>query len=499
MVYNFFIFYLLAMLSLQQYYRAFKSYDIRGIWGKEIDANLGYYLGKGFSEYIIQHTGKDASIMIGADTRENNTALINNTLLWLSESGLHNFVKAGKDFEGYPHGICSTGVAIHLSYKTYDYSIIFSASHNSAEYIWIKIFTKENKFIETDILKELFTKAFEKYSSQGFQALDNKQALALYRDIPGIEQNQQKWSATLDKYFSSLEKSHHITIDYGHGAAVAYELDYMNHLSKLMPKLKITNLFTTPDGSFPAHETDTSRFGNYTKLAEAVRENKSEFWFMFDGDADRLGIVLKNGTVMSWDILTAIVSKQVLTNGMAEDFGSNKIFYEVFSSQVVPQTVQKYGGESVMVRVWRGAFWEQVIKERWLIAWESSAHILFWPYGTAEFPLLALALILKESENFESFDSMAAYYMSTYKSQVYHFAITDKDGLIQHIDDSYPELKKNYVDGVRMEGDRFWFTIRKSGTEDIVKVVGEASDKELFEQERKKLKQIILDYWAHEE
>jgi phosphomannomutase len=89
---------------------------------------------------------------------------------------------------------------------------------------------------------------------------------------------------------------------------------------------------------------------------------------------------------------------------------------------------------------------------------------------------------------------MAAYYMSTYKSQVYHFAITDKDGLIQHIDDSYPELKKNYVDGVRMEGDRFWFTIRKSGTEDIVKVVGEASDKELFEQERKKLKQIILDY-----
>jgi phosphomannomutase len=81
MVYNFFIFYLLAMLSLQQYYRAFKSYDIRGIWGKEIDANLGYYLGKGFSEYIIQHTGKDASIMIGADTRENNTALINNTLL----------------------------------------------------------------------------------------------------------------------------------------------------------------------------------------------------------------------------------------------------------------------------------------------------------------------------------------------------------------------------------------------------------------------------------
>lgn len=69
------------MLSLQQYHRAFKSYDIRGIWGKEIDADLGYYMAKGLAEYIIQHTGKDASIMIGADTRQNNTPLINNTLL----------------------------------------------------------------------------------------------------------------------------------------------------------------------------------------------------------------------------------------------------------------------------------------------------------------------------------------------------------------------------------------------------------------------------------
>jgi hypothetical protein len=66
-------------------------------------------------------------------------------------------------------------------------------------------------------------------------------------------------------------------------------------------------------------------------------------------------------------------------------------------------------------------------------------------------PLLALALILKESENFASFDEMAAHYMSTYKSQVSHFAISDKDGLIAHIQDQYSSYPQHTIDGVRIE------------------------------------------------
>ncbi|AKH32669.1 Phosphomannomutase/phosphoglucomutase [candidate division SR1 bacterium Aalborg_AAW-1] len=488
------------MLSLEQYQTAFKSYDIRGIRGKEIDADLGYYLGLGLGDYIREQSGDQATMMIGADTRPNNTQLINNTLLGLSQSGLSNFVSAGMECDGYPHGICSTAMAYQLSYQTYDYSIIFSASHNSAEYIGIKIFTRENKFIPTSVLKKLFTKAFEKYSVQGFTPLSDTQAIDLYKQDSHIEVNKKKRSDMLDHYFGQLTKSHSFAIDYGHGAAVAYEMEYITQspILRNRDRFHIQHLFGSPDGNFPAHETDTSRFSNYEKLSQEIQNNDKEFGFMFDGDADRLGIVLKNGTVMTGDILTAIVAKQALTNGMGDTFGSKKIFYEVFSSQVVKQVAAQYGGESTMVRVGRGAFCEQVIAEHGLIAGESSAHILFGPYGYAEIPLLALALILKESENFASFNEMAAHYMSTYKSQVYHFAIADKDGLMQHIDDSYPELSKNYVDGVRIDGDGFWFTVRKSGTEDIVKVAGEATDTAQFEKEWTKLKQIILEYGAHE-
>lgn len=485
------------MLSLEQYHKAFKSYDIRGIWWKEIDADLWYYLGLGLGEYIFNQTGKQATIMIWADTRQNNTQLINNTLSGLSQVGLTEFVSAGMDFENYPHGICSTAMAYQLSYQTYDYSIIFSASHNSAEYIGIKIVTKENKFISTHILKTLFTKQFE--AQPTFQSLDNKQALALYKSLSWIDNNKKKRSDTLDHYFGQLTKPHSFAIDYGHGAAVAYELEYINRLTTHNSTLSTLNLFTTPDGSFPAHETDTSRFSNYEKLTQAVQDNNLDFGFMFDGDADRLGIVLKNGTVMTGDILTAIVAKQALTNGMADAFWSKKIFYEVFSSKVVPETVTAYGWESTMVRVGRWAFCEQVISEHGLIAGESSAHILFWPYGTAEMPLLALALILKESEEFSSFDEMAAHYMSTYKSQVYHFAITDKDGLIAHIQEYYSSYPQYTIDGVRIEWPGWWFTVRKSGTEDIVKVAGEANIREEFEAEYKKLRDIIIRFGGHEE
>lgn len=485
------------MLSINQYHKAFKSYDIRWIRNQEIDEDLWYYLWLGLGKYIINQTWEKATIMIGADTRKNNTQLINNTISWLLDSGCSEFVSAWIKFEWYPHGICSTAMAYQLSYKTYDYSIIFSASHNSSEYIGIKIFTKENKFIPTTLLKNLFTVEFE--NQKFLKTLNTENALNLYKKIPWIEQNKEKISTILDNYFNKLEKNHNFGIDYWHGAAVSYELDYINNLKVQNSKIKTFDLFTNPDWSFPAHETDTSRFKNYEKLQQSVKNNNLDFGFMFDWDADRLGIVLKNGTIMTGDILTAIVAKQALTNGMADSFKSKKVFYEVFSSKVVPETVKLYWGQSTMVRVWRWAFCEQVIKENWLIAGESSAHILFWPFWYAEIPLLALALILKESENFWSFDEMATHYMSTYKSQVYHFAITEKDNLIDIIQKKYNQYPQKTIDWVRIEWPGWWFTIRKSWTEDIIKVAWEADTKEEFEKEYNTIKKIIIEFGGHEE
>ncbi len=107
----------------------------------------------------------------------------------------------------------------------------------------------------------------------------------------------------------------------------------------------------TPDGSFPAHDTDTSRFANYEPLLKTIQENGSDFGFIFDGDADRFGMVIPDGTVVTGDILLAIIAKQLLSDGTAEKLGSTTIFQEVFCGKIVRDTVEKYGGKLRMTRV----------------------------------------------------------------------------------------------------------------------------------------------------
>jgi len=90
------------------------------------------------------------------------------------------------------------------------------------------------------------------------------------------------------------------------------------------------HIFTTPDGRFPAHETDTSRFANYQPLLAEIQKNGSDFGFIFDGDGDRFGMIIPDGTVVTGDILLAIIARQLFTDGTAERLGSKVIFQEVF-------------------------------------------------------------------------------------------------------------------------------------------------------------------------
>ena len=142
------------MLSLENYYKSFKSYDIRGIWEQEIDADLGYYMWLGLGKYIREQTGSQATMS-----------------LW---------------------------------YEVCDYSVIFSASHNTSEYIGIKTMKKWNFAIKTAVLKELFTEAFANYQSQGFTPLTSDQAITLYTPSDILQHPKKKLTDLLDRYFGNL-------------------------------------------------------------------------------------------------------------------------------------------------------------------------------------------------------------------------------------------------------------------------------------------------------
>jgi len=270
----------------------------------------------------------------------------------------------------------------------------------------------------------------------------------------------------IEQKFHTLKKIPKITIDYSHGAATHFEQAF---LRKILADNAV-HIFTNPDGRFPAHETDTSRFANYQPLIAEIQKNGSDFGFIFDGDADRFGMVTQEGIVVTGDILLAIIGKQLLTDGTAERLGSKTIFQEVFCGRIVGDTVKKYGGNLHMTRVGRESFVREVIEKNGLLAGEVSTHLLFKEYGTIEMPLAGLYYLLKSLENYANASDMIAEFNTYARGQVFQFITDKKDEAIEMLKEKYQHYEQITIDGVRIESPDWWFCVRKSGTEPMLKV-----------------------------
>lgn len=358
-------------------------------------------------------------------------------------------------------------MAYYAAIDSYDCACLFTASHNPSEYVGIKIVDNKCLSIKSTELKSMFGKHTSEVGEENeFPIL-----------LPYTDTRITSLFSDIREKFQTLKKIPKITIDYSHGAASHFEQEF---LREMLPEA--VHIFTTPDGRFPAHDTDTSRFANYKPLIEEIQKNDSDFGFIFDGDADRFGMVTREGVVVTGDILLAIIGKQLLTDGTAEKLGSKIIFQEVFCGKIVGDVVRKYGGELRMTRVGRESFVREVIEANGLLAGEVSTHLLFKEYGTIEMPLAGLFYLLRALENYESASAMIAEFNTYARGQVLQFITEKKDELIEAVKVRYAQHTIITIDGVRIEAPDWWFCVRKSGTEPMLKVAIEGKDRQTYDQ-----------------
>jgi len=192
-------------------------------------------------------------------------------------------------------------------------------------------------------------------------------------------------------------------------------------------------------------------------------------------------MVTREGVVVTGDILLAIIGKQLLTDGTAERLGSTTIFQEVFCGKIVGDVVKQYGGELRMTRVGRESFVREVIAANGLLAGEVSTHLLFKEYGTIEMPLAGLFYLLKALENYESASALIAEFNTYARGQVLQFITEKKDELIEALKVKYAQHTIITIDGVRVEAPDWWFCVRKSGTEPMLKVAIEGRDQTTYD------------------
>ncbi|MEK7449845.1 MAG: phosphomannomutase/phosphoglucomutase [Planctomycetota bacterium] len=452
----------------------FKAYDIRGKYPAELDEAKARVIGRAAAEFL-----KAKNIAVGQDVRTSSPSITRALI-----SGLHQaqIVSGQAGASVTDIGVVTTPMSYFASgFYKFDATIMITASHNPAEYNGFKI-CRENAMAlsEATGLKEIEKlteglsvtavagKTISHQSSEPDKKLD-------------IRNDYKKHILS----FCKLSHPLNIVVDTANGT-VGPIFDYIFKDSPL----KVTPLFFEPDGRFPNHEPNPMKDENLKTLKETVREIKADFGVAFDGDGDRCVFLDEQGERIASDFITALISRELLSeeNGAA-------IVYDLRSSRLVREEVVKYGGQPIRERVGHAFIKETMRRQNAVFGGELSGHYYFRSNYFADSALIAFAHILntvsKHDQPFSEIikSSLGGRY---YNSGELDFEVTEPDAKIAETAKLFSDGKQDWLDGLTVEYPDWWFNLRKSNTEPLLRLNVEAGAKEKLEEVKKKLITLLI-------
>ncbi len=447
----------------------FKAYDIRGIYGTDFDEELAYRLGLAYSQLRKGElpAKNELEIVVGCDMRLSSPMLKEKLIAGLCAGGV-NVIDIG---------LASTPTFYFaVAHYNYDGGVLISASHNPKEYNGFKLVRERALPISKDsgifVLRDLVIENnFSKATTPG--KVTTK---------VGVLPDQIKHDLT---YANLAEiKNFKIVID----PANAMGAQYFDELFKHLPQLEIVKMNWELDGTFPAHEADPFKKENVQALCAKVLSEKADLGISTDGDGDRIFFIDNSGVALDPGVTRAILCKIFLD----ENPGA-KIAYDIRPGRITRDTIVENGGVPIVTRVGHSLIKEQAIKEGAVFAGESSGHFfLNMPEGCYEVPMIVTLKILAElSKSDLSFAQYAKAYERYFHSGEINTKVENGAGKIEQIKLKYSDGVQNELDGISIEYPDFWFNVRSSNTEPLLRLTVEARTNELMEQKRDELIEII--------
>ncbi len=282
--------------------------------------------------------------------------------------------------------------------------------------------------------------------------------------------------------FASNLRPLKIVIDAGNGMA-----------GKMIPLVfkdlpcEVVQLYFEPDGTFPNHEPNPLDSKNLRDLQDKVRETGSHLGVAFDGDADRCVFVDEKGQEIGCDIITAIIARKYLQKKKGVT-----ILYDLRSSRALPEEIKKAGGNPYRERVGHSHIKATMREENAIFGGELSGHYYFRENYFADSAIIALIEILNilSSKNVPM-SKLVAPLRKYHSTGEINFKVTDKDKKIEQIAEHFKDGKVDYLDGVTIEYKDWWFNVRKSNTEPLLRLNLEGNTKEIMKQRKKQVIDII--------
>lgn len=427
----------------------FKAYDIRGLAPGELGAAEAGRIGSALAKL---HRPK--TVVVGHDMRKTSPELEQALIEGLNAQGV-DVVRIG---------LCTTPMfnfAIAESRGGYDLGVMITASHNPAMYNGFKITRGDNTAVGQgngmEELRELCVS--EEPIPQGL-------ARGTVRDDGGV----------LDRYVETIWNSAgiepipddwHLAIDAGNGMEGLV-------LPKLSKRLggHVHDLFWKLDGAFPNHEANPIKRETLADLQKEVLAKQCVLGAAFDGDADRVGFVDENGEPIPGDILTALFAKAIL----AEHPGAT-ILYDLRSSKSVKEAIEESGGAAIMCKVGHAGIKRQMKETGARFAGELSMHFYFSEFANCEASdyamLILIRLLQREGKPLSALWKPLVRY--SHSGEI-NFPVRDTAEALALVEKQYAEQAQeiSHLDGVRMEFGDWWFSLRASNTEPLIRLNLEA-------------------------
>jgi phosphomannomutase len=446
----------------------FKAYDIRGLYGEQIDGEVALAIGRGFARVLSKLSGKaptELRVGLGRDMR-------------LTAPELAARYREGLLMEGadvLDAGQVGTEMLYYLvGSRELDGGLMCTASHNPKAYTGAKLVRDGAIALSGDAGIQDIRREIEAgldtprgASHEGGHPEGHGQAsgagdaagLGALQEVDVYEQFQ---AAALKMIDPAVVKPLKVVVDGGNGMAGPMVGPLLDRLG-----LDLIETYWTPDGNFPDHEPNPLLPENRTFIIEKLRETGADLGIAWDGDADRCFFIDDTGEFVDGDFLTALLAESLL----AKRPGS-AILYDVRASWAVPDTVKRAGGTPYINRVGHAFFKTRMRQEGSLFGGEVSGHYYFRDFYCADSGTIPALLILEQlSLQGKRLSELLKPYRERYFiSGEINTEVSDQQAKMKEIAARYSDAKQDWLDGVSIDYEDWHFNVRPSNTEPLLRL-----------------------------
>ncbi|MFE0375011.1 phosphomannomutase/phosphoglucomutase [Streptomyces inhibens] len=427
-----------------------KAYDVRGVVPAQWDEPLAELFGAAF----VEVTGADA-IVIGHDMRPSSPGL----------SGAFARGAAARGADVTKIGLCSTDELYYASGSLGLPGAMFTASHNPAQYNGIKMCRAGATPVGQDTGLTDIRALVERWSDEGAPEPVAKPGNVTERDVLG------DYAAYLRSLVDlSGIRPLKVVVDAGNGMGGHTVPTVFEGLP-----LELDAMYFELDGSFPNHEANPLDPKNLVDLQARMREVGADIGLAFDGDADRCFAVDENGDPVSPSAITALVAARELAK-----HPGGTIIHNCITSWSVPEVVRENGGTPVRTRVGHSFIKDEMARTGAIFGGEHSAHYYFRDFWNADTGMLAAMHVLAALGGQEgTLSQLVAQYDRYAASGEINSTVDDQAGRLAAIKAAYegrPGTTLDELDGLTVTADDWWFNVRPSNTEPLLRLNVEARD-----------------------